>query len=178
MRWQKYCWREKTISFTSSECVYTALVIQHAKRTRHIILSFMASLAPPYFSTLSHKRHDSRGKKQLFSKKYMFWFLLQFFSEIFLILRIRRDNINVNRSLIKYPLSFSDFNGTWIFSAGFRKICKYQMSWNPSSRSRVVPIGRTDMTKLEIIFRDFACAPKMKTNSGQHVKGFRIGTFE
>jgi hypothetical protein len=42
---------------TYSECVSVALVIQHAKRMRCIILSSVACLALSYFSTLSHKRH-------------------------------------------------------------------------------------------------------------------------
>ena len=43
-----------------SVCV--ALFFQHARCMRHIILSSAASLAPPYFSALSHKRHDFRKK--------------------------------------------------------------------------------------------------------------------
>jgi hypothetical protein len=40
-----------------------AFLIQHAMQMRHTVLPFVASLASPYFSTLSHKRHDFRGKK-------------------------------------------------------------------------------------------------------------------
>jgi hypothetical protein len=38
--------------------VHVALLIQHATRMRHIVTSFVAPLAPPYFSTLSHKWCD------------------------------------------------------------------------------------------------------------------------
>jgi hypothetical protein len=53
------------------------LVIQNAKRMRRIIVSFVASLAPPYFSTLFHKRHDfseqsCRTEKECFDLIYNF----------------------------------------------------------------------------------------------------------
>ena len=42
---------------------HIALRIQHPTRTRHIVLSFVASLVLSYFSTLSHKGHDFLEKK-------------------------------------------------------------------------------------------------------------------
>jgi hypothetical protein len=39
-----------------------AFVIQHAKRVHHIVMSSVPYLAVPYFSTVSHKRHDFREK--------------------------------------------------------------------------------------------------------------------
>jgi hypothetical protein len=61
-RSRNHCCRGKAVSITYSECVSVTLVIQHAKRMRGIILSSVACLVRLYFCTLSHKRHDSRGK--------------------------------------------------------------------------------------------------------------------
>jgi hypothetical protein len=58
--------RLKASSIAYSECVSVALVTQHAKRMRRVILSSVAWPAVPYFSTLSHKR-------QIDSKRDFHW---------------------------------------------------------------------------------------------------------
>jgi hypothetical protein len=55
-----HCGHRKAISITYSECMFVALVMQHAKGMRHI-LSSLACLAS-YLSTLSKKLHDFREK--------------------------------------------------------------------------------------------------------------------
>jgi len=55
---------EKAINIKYYKRVSVALVIQHAKRMRRIILSSVACLALQHFSALSHKRHDDRKKKK------------------------------------------------------------------------------------------------------------------
>jgi hypothetical protein len=51
-------YRGKAISITYSGCVPVAFIIQHAMRLRRIMLSSVACLAVPCFSTLSYKQHD------------------------------------------------------------------------------------------------------------------------
>jgi hypothetical protein len=74
--------------------VYVALFIQHAMSMRHIILPSVACLASPYFSTLSHKRHDLR--KNVIELKMCVLNLLQVLSQTFLILKIIWRDIIIN----------------------------------------------------------------------------------
>jgi predicted CDP-diglyceride synthetase/phosphatidate cytidylyltransferase len=78
---RNHCCRGKAISITYSECVSVALVIQHAKRMRLVILSFVACLALQNFSTLSHKRHDFR-KNVIENKMCVLIFSTSFVSNI------------------------------------------------------------------------------------------------
>ena len=63
--------RGKAISITYSVRVSVALVIQHAKRMHRILLP-VAYPVLPYFSTLHHKRHDSRAGGGLLNTKHAF----------------------------------------------------------------------------------------------------------
>jgi hypothetical protein len=49
----------------------------------------------------------------------------------------------------------------------FEKYANIKFHKNPSSGSRVVPCGQTDMTKLRVAFRNFANAPKNTQNATQ-----------
>jgi hypothetical protein len=162
--------RGKATSITYSECVCVsvALVIEQAARMRRIILSLVTCPAVPYFSTLSHKRHDF-WKKKLLNIKCVFWFSLQLLSEIFLILRtierytvmnLHRSSCRVSVILVKlqWSLNFLDRSS--------KKYSNIKFHENPSSGSPAVPCGRTDVQtwrKLIFAFRNFANAPKNKT---------------
>ena len=61
--------RVLTVCVCVCVCVCVALVIQHAKRMRRIILLSVTCVVLPYFATLSHKRHNFR--KNLLNTKYL-----------------------------------------------------------------------------------------------------------
>jgi hypothetical protein len=98
---------EKAVSITYSECVSVALIIQYEKLMRHIILSPVACLALQYFSTLSHKKRDVRGK--VIEHKI---FLYNFRSTHLILRRIQRNVVVIVRLHVMCPLFFSGFNQT------------------------------------------------------------------
>jgi hypothetical protein len=111
-RSRNHCCRGKAVSITYSECVSVALVIQHAKRMRRIILYlwpvWLYHIFPHYLI------NGTIFGKMLLNIKCVFWFSLQLLSETFLIIRIIQPDIiiNVHRSSCKVPLLLSDFNRT------------------------------------------------------------------
>jgi hypothetical protein len=104
------------------------------------------------FST-SHKR------EKLLKIKCVFWFSPQLLSKTFLIIRRmwRHIVINVKTSWCKLSVIRVGFEFNMKFLdrfSGTNSNIKFHQ--NPSSGSRVVPYGRTDMKKPIVAFRNFA----------------------
>jgi hypothetical protein len=100
---RNHCCRGEAISITYSECVFVALVMQHAKFIRRILVH----LWPLWiYNIFPHYLINGKifGKK--LNIKFVFGFSLQLLSKIFLILRrIQLDTvINVRRSSCKVPV--------------------------------------------------------------------------
>ena len=76
----------KTISLIYSECVFIALIIQHAMPMCRVLLTSVVCPAVRHFSTLCYKRHDLQGEKVTVHKMCVFIFP-SILSKPFLIIR-------------------------------------------------------------------------------------------
>jgi hypothetical protein len=106
----KYCLCGKALNITYSWCESVAIVIQHVKRMRLILLTSVAYLPLPYFSTLSHKGHDFQKNKLVEYKICVLIFSITL-SQTFLVLRrIQRDStINLVTYSRKLPVIVERF---------------------------------------------------------------------
>jgi hypothetical protein len=127
-------------------------------------LSSVACPALQYFSALTNKRHDFRvgGGWKLLNTKCVFGFSLQRLSETFLILR--RNKRDMTKMYIGLHAKHRCYSYQILIQLEFSRqifenFTNIKFHGNPTSGSRVVPCGRTDMTKLIVAFRNFANAP-------------------
>jgi len=98
----------KAISVTYSECASIAFFIQHAMGMSHVILSSVAYLDLPAFSTLTHKRHDFRNK--VAEHEICVWIFHYNFETFLILRRIQRDIfINAYKSPCSVPGIFVIF---------------------------------------------------------------------
>jgi hypothetical protein len=109
--------------------------------------------------------NDTFFEKSYQTQNMCFDFFLQLLSETFRILRRNeQDKIkNVHWSSCKVSFVLVQFERKLNFLDRFsKKFSNIKFHGNLSSGSRVVPCGRTDgqMTKLIVVFRNFANAPK------------------
>jgi hypothetical protein len=144
------------------------------------VCAILSSVALPgsaiFFHLISWTVRFS-GKK-LLNVKCVFWYSLQIWSEIFLILRRNeRDMIKiVYWSSCKVPVILDRLVKLDFFSGRFwNRYSNIKFHDNPCSGNRGVPCGRIDMTKLRVTFRSFVNAPKKALLSCCDASGFRNG---
>ena len=115
--------------------VPVVLVMQQAMRMRHIFICGLSDL--PYFSALSHKRHDFR--KTVIEHNVCVLIVSTAF--VWNVSYSKKNSARHNCSYVglhvKYLPLLSDFNESWNSSTDFRKIHKFQIlrktvQWEPT----------------------------------------------
>jgi hypothetical protein len=133
-----------TVMMYCTFCVSVILDIQHTTHTRRIILSSVACPALPYFSTVSHKRHDFR--KRVTEKETC----VLIFSTTFIwnISQSKEDSARYHKFILVFIQSTQyscQILKKFEFSRQiFEKRLNIKFNENPSSGNRVVQRKRTD----------------------------------
>ena len=164
----------EAISVTYFECVFVALVIQHAMRMHQYRHLWPIRL----YNTFSHYYIKGRIFEKNIERKMCFDFLYNFFSELFLTLRRnQRDVIKIHIGLyVKYPLFSSGFIKTLIFLNGFSKTIQISISRHSFNGNRSVQTeGQNKMKNLRSDLSNLANVPTNRHNydpipKGHHTK--------
>ena len=103
-RSRNYCCSGNPLSITYSQRLPVALFVEQVKRMSPTVLSSVAFLTAPYFSTLSHKGHDCR-KNVIEHKKSVFIFFTNLSKTFVILRRIQQDTVvSIRGSLCKVLL--------------------------------------------------------------------------
>ena len=145
-----HCCSGKAKNITYSDCVFVASGIQLAMRMPHAIICGLSG-STIFFQIISRMARFVGKKKSLI------------FSTCVWNTSHSKKNWAKSKMYIglhlKYLLFLSDLSETWMSSADFRNILKYQISWISVQWEPSCSI-RTDMTKLIVAFRNFEKARK------------------
>jgi hypothetical protein len=124
------------------------------------LLSSVVSQTPSHFSTLSHKRRDFQT---IFTEHKI---CILIFSTIFLnVFHSKNNSARYYHKCEKSSLSVPRYSchiliKLEIINRFFDEGSNIKFNQKSSSESRVVPYGRTDTTKLIVIFRNLANVPR------------------
>jgi hypothetical protein len=122
-----------------------------------IILPSLACSAVPYFST--YLINGAIFLKPSLNINCVFRFSVQLLSETFLIRRTIQQDFIKNSNWSSCSYSSQSLTELAFSRQIFEKYSNIKLLENPCSGSRVVPCGRTDITKPIVAFLSFANAP-------------------